>query len=471
MQYEEILPVTNVLMFKKELWFKDYALRLEKWFKGKRVGPVRIDAEITRRCNSNCIFCSRRASPINLTEESKKIEMPKERWIELARETGELGTREWNISGVGEPMCRPNVVLETMKMIKAYDMFGELTTNGMLWKEEYIKEVVDMDWDSVCISIDGPNARIHELLRRVKGAFKRATWTAKRFAYWKKKLHSELPSITINVVLNKLNYQYLPDMVKLAHDVGAQAIFVEPMVLFSLIAEHLKLTQREISELPQIIQKTRDLGEKYGILPTISCVGVEREFDEKLVEKSGKARKLLLDDVKRNRNDTLLNVPCYAPWLFLMVRVDGTVLHCGEMDTPVDNIRNKSLRDVWFGKKFEEVRSLFRKGKLPSSCEKCRPNIINDMRQIRKSIVKYRNIELLQNEILDLLKENKKLRDELLLLRRKLGSYEDVKKLKRELECEKELLRYKNSISFKISQKIGNTSFGRLIKKVFGVYV
>jgi wyosine [tRNA(Phe)-imidazoG37] synthetase (radical SAM superfamily) len=60
MKYEEILPVTNVLMFKKELWLRDYIFRLEKWFKGKQAGPVRINAEITRRCNSNCIFCSRR---------------------------------------------------------------------------------------------------------------------------------------------------------------------------------------------------------------------------------------------------------------------------------------------------------------------------------------------------------------------------------------------------------------------------
>jgi len=119
-----------------------------------KAGPVRIDAEITRQCNLNCIFCSRRASSVDLNEESKRVEMPKERWVELARESGELGVKLWNISGIGEPMMRADVTLATMKMIKAYDMFGELTTNGTLWKDKHIKEVVEMGWDSICVSID-----------------------------------------------------------------------------------------------------------------------------------------------------------------------------------------------------------------------------------------------------------------------------------------------------------------------------
>ena len=166
--------------FKKKLWFTEYGLRIAEWFEGKKKGPIRIDAEITRQCNSNCIFCSRRASKIDLNEESRRIEMPRRRWIELARESGELGVRNWNISGIGEPMMRADITIPTMRMLKAYDIFGEITTNGTLWTDKYIKEVIDMQWDSVCISIDGPNAKIHDSLRRIK-AFKKATNTAKRF--------------------------------------------------------------------------------------------------------------------------------------------------------------------------------------------------------------------------------------------------------------------------------------------------
>ena len=465
-KYREIIPVTNVVTFKKELWVRDYSFRLEKWMMGEKAGPVRIDAEITRQCNLNCIFCSRRTSSIDLNEESKRVEMPKERWVELARESGELGVKLWNISGIGEPMMRADVTLATMKMIKAYDMFGELTTNGTLWKDKHIKEVVEMGWDSVCVSIDGPDAKTHDSLRRVKGTFKKAANTVKRFSYWKRKLGADLPSVTINMVLNNRNFMKLPEMVKMAHELGADAIFVEPMVLFSPLAEPLRLREEDISQLPTYIEEARELGEKYGILPTISSVGVEREFDETLTSNVSKARNVLTEDVKNN-TDPLLSIPCYAPWLFLMVRVDGSVTPCGELDLVKENIRNKSLKEVWFGEEFQKVRELFTLRQLPPSCDKCRPNTINEMRQIKKAILRYRDVDFLRNEILDLIKENKALRDEVLLLRMKLNA-SHIKKLK---EYEKELLRYKSSLSYKISKKIGNYSIGKLIKKVFGVYV
>jgi MoaA/NifB/PqqE/SkfB family radical SAM enzyme len=463
-KFKDILPVTNVLEFKKRLWFTDYAFRICKWFEGEKKGPIRIDAEITRQCNSNCIFCSRRASKIDLNEESKRVEMPKERWIELAKESANLGVREWNISGIGEPMMRADILLPLMRVLKAYDIFGELTTNGMLWKDEHIKEVVDMGWDSVCISIDGPDEKIHDSLRRVKGAFKKATYTAKRFTYWKKKLNSEYPSITLNVVLNKMNYNKLPEMVKLANKLGANAIFVEPMILFSSLVEPLKLGNKEIKELPTFIEKARELGEKYYILPTISCVGIELEFDKEIVKNVSKARKILIKEAKKFKRGDILSIPCYFPWYFLMIRVDGSTVPCGELEGYVENVRNKSLEEVWFGERFEKLRNLFISQKLPSSCDRCRPNTINDIKQIRKAIIKGRDITYLQEEILDLLKQNAELRSKL---------YELKKGGKTELheEWKKEFIKMRNSLTFKLFYKFGNCKVGKFIKKLLGVYV
>jgi len=464
MKFDDILPINNVLEFKQKLWFTEYAFRIRKWYKGEKLGPIRIDAEITRQCNLNCIFCVRRASKTNLNEESRRLEMPKERWVELARESGEMGVRNWSISGIGEPMTRPDILLPTMKMIKAYDMFGELTSNGTLFKDKYIKEIVEMGWDSVCISIDGPNAKIHDSLRRVKGTFEKATRTIKRFTYWRKKLKSDLPTLTINVVLNKMNYKKLPDMVKLAHKLGADALFVEPMILFSPMAKHLVLGNKEAKELPKYIELARELGEEYNILPTISLVGVDLEFDKKIAKKTNKARKILIGEAKKHK-DPLTSIPCYAPWYYLMVRVDGSVLHCGEWGEPLDNIRNKSLREVWLGKKFEEVRKNMIKYKLPPSCDRCRPNIINDMRQIRRSIIKGSDVTYLQEEILKLIHENANLR------RRLWAALHDKRMNINELiECKRELHKIKTSLTYQLMKKFGNSKIGMQIKKIFGRY-
>lgn len=462
-KFKDILPVTNVLEFKQKLWFTEYAFRIHEWFKGKKKGPIRIDAEITRQCNSNCIFCARRASKIDLNEKSRRLEMSKERWVELAKESATLGVREWNISGLGEPMMRKDILLPLTRVLKAYDIFGELTTNGMLWKDKDIREVVDMEWDSVCISIDGPNTKINDSLRGVKGAFERATYTVKRFAYWKKKLNSEYPSITINVVLNKLNYNKLPQMIKLAHKLEADAVFVEPMVLFSPLAKSLKLERKEIKELPRYIEKARELGEKYYILPTISCVGVDLEFDKEIVKKTSKARDVLIKEAKKFADDKILSIPCYAPWYFLMIRADGSAVPCGELEKYVENVRNKSLREVWFGEKFEELRNQFTSFELPSTCDKCRPNTLNDIKQIRRAIIKGRDIAYLQKEILDLLEQNARLRNKVYrIMKKKTKLHEE--------EWKKEFFKMKNSLTFRLLYRFGNTKIGKVVKKFFSVY-
>ncbi|MFH8119865.1 MAG: radical SAM protein, partial [Candidatus Aenigmatarchaeota archaeon] len=426
----------------------------------------RIDAEITRRCNLNCIFCSRRASSIDLNEESKKIEMKDERWIGLVKESGELGVKEWNISGIGEPNLRPNLLSKMMELIKAYDMFGEITTNGTCWKDEEIKKVVEIQWDSVCISIDAPNEKLHEYFRRVKGCFKQVVNTTKKFSYWKKKLRSRLPIITINVVLNKKNYMFIPKIVELGGKLGVDAVFVEPMVLFSKIAAPLKLKEKEIKLLPKYIQEAMQVGEKLGIALTISPISVDRSYDEDLVKNVGEARKILKNT---KENDKLLSIPCYHPWLSLMIRVDGTTIPCGELERFKDNVREKSLEEVWYGPNMNKIRESFLSGIIPYECDKCRPNIINDMKEIKKTIKKFRNLEELRNEILDLLKENKKLRDYILFLNSNVKNcWKDEIE---EEELRKELIRYKNSISYRISKKLEKTWLGRGLRKLLGVYL
>jgi len=172
--------LTDVTLFKHRLWAKEYAYRMEEWNKWK-FGPIRIDAELHTRCNLNCRICDRRNSVYDkLTEKERSdMEMPAKKWVRIAEESGKLGVKAWNISGLCEPLAKPDVLFPTMRMIKAYDMFGELTTNGTLWNEKYISETITMGWDSVCISIDAPDPKTHDWLRGVKGTFKKACTTLK----------------------------------------------------------------------------------------------------------------------------------------------------------------------------------------------------------------------------------------------------------------------------------------------------
>ncbi len=462
---KEEYSITNVLLFKNLLWMKEYAFRMQNWLRGKKMPPVRIDAELHRRCNLNCIMCSRRASSKDLTEESKKIELDKEKWIQIAKESGELGVRSWNIAGISEPMCKPDLLLSVMETLKAYDIFGELTTNGTLWTEEAIKRTIRMNWDSICISIDAPNAELHDFLVDGKGAFSKAIRTIKLFNEYRKKFLSKNPSITINFVINKLNYEKLPEMVLLAKELGAEALFAEPMVVYTEEGEKLRLNKEEIKKLPTIIKKTRELAKQYNILATITCLDPDKKFQGELIQKTSDIREVLIKDAKKNKKG-ILRIPCYYPWFYLMIRADGSAVHCGEYTEGEESISNKTLSEVWYGEKFNRIREQFSKN-LPAYCKMCRPNVIGDMRMIRRGIKLYGNIDYLHQKIYDLFLENKELKEQLFMAKNG-GGVEDCKN--KMCDHERELVKIKSSFPYKFTKKISDqalkTKLGKVIKRV-----
>ena len=461
--------LTDITLFKHKLWAEEYAYRMEEWSKGRRLGPIRIDAELHTRCNLNCRICDRRNSIYDkLSEEERnKMEMSTEKWVRIAEESGKMGVKVWNISGLSEPLAKPEVLFPTMRMIKAYDIFGELTTNGTLWNEKYIRETIEIGWDSVCISIDAPDSQTHDWLRGVKGTFKRACTTLKTFTRMKRIYKTNLPVLTINMVLNRINYFKLVDMVRMANELGADAIFVEPMVLFTEEGKKLKMNEKEINEFQEIVKEAKKVAEEYGILMDVTAIAPgeffsgEKKFDKKLIEKAGNIREVLLQEAS-SYSDPILSIPCYYPWFYLMIRSNGSVVHCGEWKGEVESISDKSLEEVWFGKVLSNIRDQFRRGMLPEECERCRPNVVEDMRIVRKSIKEFRDLNWLRGKYFEFLEENKKLKQELFSLKRK--TYRDDRRC---INCryKKEIERFRNSLTYKIFSKLWNSRMEKILKK------
>ena len=454
--------LTDVTLFKHRIWAFEYADRMEKWFNGLGQAPIRIDVEPHTRCNLNCRICARRGSVYEKLSENerKRMELPPKKWIQIAEESGKMGVKAWNISGLCEPLARPDILIPLMKMIKAYDMFGELTTNGTLWNEKYIKETIEMGWDSICISIDSHKAKIHDYLRGVKGTFKKSTNTFRKFSQMKKRYKTNLPVLTLNVVLNKLNYLNLPEIIKMADNLGADSIFVEPIVVFNEECKKLKMNENDIEKFQEIVVESKKMANEYGMVLDVTAIAPgkafsgEKKFDEDLIKKTGNIKEILINESKKF-SDEILSIPCYYPWFFMMIRADGSVTHCGEWKEGEDNIRNKSLKEVWFGKTFSEIRKKFRNGELSSYCEKCRPNVIEDARNVRKSILEFRDLNFLRRKYLELLQENKELKQELLLFKRMELKDERCVQCKYKKEIEK----FKNSLTYKVFSIFWNMKF------------
>jgi len=461
--------LTDVTLFKHKIWAFEYADRMEKWFNDLKPAPIRIDAELHTRCNLNCKMCDRRGSSYErlAEEERNKIELSSKKWINIAEESGKMGVKAWNISGLCEPLMRPDILFPIMQMIKSYDMFGELTTNGTLWNDNFIKKTIEMGWDSVCISIDAPDEKTHDYIRGTNGTFKKSKNTLENFNFFKKNFKVDLPVITINVVLNRLNYSKLNDIVEMCHNLGGNAIFVEPMVVFSQLGNELKMNKKEIDEFQKKTIEAKEKAEEYGIVLDITSVAPgeafspDKKFDKKLIEKSGNIKHILINESK-HYSDPILSIPCFYPWFFLMIRGDGTITHCGEWKNMEENIKDKTLSELWFGDNFSKVRNQFLNGELSDFCEKCRPNIIEDTRIVRKSIKEFRDISFLRKKYLEFLEDNKRLKQKIFSMKRK-NENDDIRCI--QCEYKRELYKFKNSLTFKIFSNFWKVKPEKLLKK------
>jgi len=142
--------------------------RLAMWAHGKKAPPLTLELNITNRCNLRCRMCWLRFAKPNYEE------MKDEELVRIIDEAITLGIKEFRFPGSGEPLMRKKILFELMEKVKEGKGNGLLISNGTLFSEEDVKKLVEMEWDVLTISLDGPSPKINDYIRGVEGSFKRS---------------------------------------------------------------------------------------------------------------------------------------------------------------------------------------------------------------------------------------------------------------------------------------------------------
>ncbi len=350
-------------------------MRLKKWMKGNKAPPVTIEINVTNRCNQRCLSCWQRAGDIDYEE------LPDDKWLEIVKEAGKMGVKEIRLPGSGEPLIRKGLVLKIMEEAKRYGMNGLLITNGTLFDTESVQKIVEICWDNVTFSIDGPDAETNDLLRGVPGAFDTSTKWLMEFARIKEKLKKDKPLLRLNVVLSNKNYDKLDEMMELAYKMKCGVVSVQPMTIFSSIGEKLKLNKDEIRELPRHIKKAKKIADKYGIY-----TNVDSFIDLEVVEKVNEMDKIMQIETK-NIGNQFLSLPCFEPWYNIIIASNGTVGPCsmfGGKDGV--NIKDKGLEEIWYGEYFTNIRERLLKKDLFNFCKNCCVVVFEENKRLRNEL-------------------------------------------------------------------------------------
>jgi len=359
---------------------KELIKRLSYWLNGHSAPPYMIDIRPTDYCNLKCMSCM-------IPEKKPAKELSKQKYLDIIEESFQLGVKRVEIVGGGEPMFRGADTLSIMNKIKESYMIGTLTTNGTLFNKEAIKTLVNIEWDLIAFSLDGPDAETNDFLRGVKGSFSKCLNAIKEFNYWKQKLRKNLPEIILIPVLSNLNYNKIDKMIKLAYSLHIKKVEFKSLVVNPYNnprIRKLRINRKQSKELYKLILKTTKLANLYGIETNLDLF-----IQDNFAEKSSDIMAVIKSYKNKNSNYTY-EIPCFLPFYYMAIGTDGAVEPCVvELSKKTEKITDKKLKDIWYGHYFNKIRKRILNGKLLSRCRNCCGGKIFDNQKIKAELTKF----------------------------------------------------------------------------------
>lgn len=357
---------------------KERNKRLLKWSNGEKAPPLKLQFNPTGNCNLNCKFCWRRD-----TNSENREELSDQEILKLFKEAKKLGIKEWFISGGGEPTFRP-IIFKLFKKIKNAGMYGDLITNGTLFNKSQIDMLVKIKWDQILFSLDGANAKTHDYLRGAKGVFDKIIENLNLFKENKKRSKYDRPLIGITTIICNKNFNQIADLIKIAKKYNCEGIYLNPLKNYNSYCKDFKLNKKQSKAFQIYIKQSKKIIKKHNIKNNLDDFIKKNE----LILKSDDMHEIL--SRRKHKEEWFGNTPCYEPWYNLVINEYGQVSVCCERigENFRESINEKSLKNIWFGKHFNDIREMLKKGNLFDKCLKCGAWQIRKTKIIQKILEK-----------------------------------------------------------------------------------
>lgn len=302
--------------------------------------PVLSEVALTWRCNIKCRFCY--ASCTSIAEEDDDSGMEElstkemKKVLDIIRHDAEVPSVSFT---GGEPVLRDDLSDLIAYASGPLEMRVNLITNGTLISGKKAKALKKAGLASAQVSIESPDAEIHDRIVGVKGAFRSSVNGLRA-------LKEAGISVHPHATLCRLNEHTLPQMPAFAASLGVDRFSLNMIIPAGRgTAEDLAVRYSDIEKIVLVVKSAagrKDIRFMW-YSPTPMC---------------------LFNPVSHQ----LGNKGCSACEGLLSVDPYGRVLPCSSWKEPVGDLLMDGFRSVWFG---EKGRSLREKREAHPGCRDC----------------------------------------------------------------------------------------------------
>lgn len=357
---------------------------LRGWIEGHTGGPHTMELHPTYRCNLHCSFC-----PYERARQRKQVdhslELPIGRWIGIVEEAAALGVREVRLADGGEPTSKADSIEPLMLAVKKLGMRGHITTNGTKISREFARELVDIGWDIMDLSIDAPGAALHDELRGAPGTFDRAMTVLRWMVERRREIDSPLPCLKVSSVIVAQNCELIPEMVRTFGEQGADELFLLPLNPGGPKEGEHRIPPGLLEKLPDILESALDLAGRYSIAISSDMFSGSLMPDGDAGPHPGK------DQIQKPPalGGGLASSACFEPWTYLQVHYDGRVGPCcNTYMGPAAELEIRSLAEVWeTSAHLNSVREAMLGWKFKERCLECGTRHLEDAAKFRCNLI------------------------------------------------------------------------------------
>ncbi|MCE5262209.1 MAG: radical SAM protein [Deltaproteobacteria bacterium] len=323
--------------------------------------PLEIYLETSNACNLDCIFCipDRRAPKGTGKSAILSPEMMR------AAQPYLMGVAAIALHGYGEPLLNRYTVPAAAEG-SDYMAYTQFFTNGLLLHPRRAEALVRARVKSITVSISTPDPVEYQRLYR-NSKFTRLVDNLRFLRAEKERQATEYPRIGINAIAMRDTLPRLPDLVRLAGELGVESIELKPLVVYANLprVHDQRLVFDEKRDEP-ILEEARRLAADLGIHVNLAIFEAAGSDDPK-VHRHG--------EVCRTPREHLKSGACPLVFRSMYIRSNGMVKPCCfALDDPelsMGELRSQSIQAIWNGAQYHALRRTHLLGEAAPVCARC----------------------------------------------------------------------------------------------------
>jgi heme b synthase len=304
--------------------------------------------EVTRNCNLSCLHCRAAAT---MGPYSGELDTPSA--LKLVDQIAEVGNPIVILTG-GEPLLRSDI-FEIAQYGTDKGLRMVMAPNGTLITEDVGHKMAQVGIKRISASIDGSDRKSHDAFRGVEGAYDAAMQGIENV----KKAGIEFQ---INTTVTRANVEQIPDILKLAEDLGAVAHHI---FLLVPTGRGKYILDQEISaeEYENTLNWFYDQRDNTPLQLKATCAPHYYRILRQRAKAEGQSVTFQthgLDAVTRG---------CLGGTGFCFISHRGVVQPCGFLDLNCGDVTQQSFADIWHqSKEFLRLRNF---KQLKGKCGQC----------------------------------------------------------------------------------------------------